>query len=141
MSPILHGDIDVKGMYGLKQAGIIAHKDLIHHLAPFGYHQVHHTPGLWKHETIDNIFTLKVDDFAIKYISLKDSKHLLNALQARYTISEDWEAKLYIRITLKWYYIKRTVDLYMPGYVTAALLRFRHQLKNNKEHKNTSSAI
>ena len=26
----------VKGMYGLKQAEIIAHKDLIHHLAPFG---------------------------------------------------------------------------------------------------------
>ena len=26
----------VKGMYGLKPAGIIAHKALIHHLAPFG---------------------------------------------------------------------------------------------------------
>ncbi len=27
----------VKGMYGLKQAGIIAHKELIKHLAPHGY--------------------------------------------------------------------------------------------------------
>ena len=28
----------VKGMYGLKKAGIISHKALIHHLAPLGYH-------------------------------------------------------------------------------------------------------
>ena len=70
-----------------------------------------------------------VDDFAIKYTSLKNFKHLLNALQAKYTISEDWEAKLYIGITLKWNYIKLTVDLSIPGYVTTALPCFRHQLK------------
>ena len=63
----------------------------------------------------------------------ENAKHLLNALQAKYTISEDWEAKIYTGITLKWDYIKRTVDLSMPGYVTAALLRFHHQLKNNKQ--------
>ena len=38
--------------------------------------------------------------------------------------------KLYIGISLKWDYIKQTVDLSMPGYVTAALQRFLHQLKN-----------
>ena len=74
-----------------------------------------------------------MDNFAIKYTSLKNAKHLLNALQAKYTISEDWKAKLYIGITLKWDYIKQTVDLSMLGYVAAALLRFRHQLKNNKQ--------
>ena len=123
----------VKGMYGLKQAGIIAHKSLIHHIAPFRYHPAHHTPSLWQHETRDTIFTLVVEYFAIKYTSLKNDKHLLNASQAKYKISEDWEAKIYMGITLKWGYIKRTVDLSMPGYVTAALLRFRHQLKNNKK--------
>ena len=46
---------------------------------------------------------------------------------ARYS---HWEAKLYIGISLKWDYSKRTLDLSMPGYVTAALQRFRHQLKN-----------
>ena len=61
----------VKGMYGLKQAGIIAHKSLIHHLAPFGYHTARHTPGLWQHETRDTIFTLVVEDFAIKYTYLE----------------------------------------------------------------------
>ena len=123
----------VKGMYGLKQAGIIAHKALIHHLSPFRYHPYHHTPDLWQHETRDTIFTLVVNDFAIKYTSLENAKHLLNALQTKYTISEDWEAKLYIGITLKWDYKKRTVDLSMPGYVTAALLHLHHQLKKNKQ--------
>ena len=37
----------VKEMYGLKKAGIIAHKSLIHNLAPFWYHPDCHTPGLW----------------------------------------------------------------------------------------------
>ena len=48
----------VKGMYGLKQAGIIAHKALIEHLKPYGYHPAKHTPGLWQHETRDTIFTI-----------------------------------------------------------------------------------
>ena len=76
-------------MYGLKQAGIIAHKALIYHLAPFGYHPARHTPGLWQHETRDTIFTLVVDDFAIKYTSLDNAQHLLHALKEKYTISDD----------------------------------------------------
>ena len=67
-------------MYGLKQAGIIAHKSLVNHLASFEYHPASRTPGLWKHETRATIFTLVVDDFAIKYTSLENAKHLLNAL-------------------------------------------------------------
>ena len=74
-----------------------------------------------------------MDNFAIKYTYLENAQHLLNALQAKYTISEYWEAKIYIGITLNWDYIKRTVELSMPGYVTSALLRFRHQLKNKKQ--------
>ena len=102
-----HGFVYVKifkGMYGLKHAGIIAHKSLIGHIAPFGYHSARHTPGLWQHETRDTIFTLVVDNFDINYTSLKNAKNLLSALQAKYTISEDWEAKIYIGITLKWDY-------------------------------------
>ena len=122
-----------KGMYGLKQAVIIAHRALIHHLAPFGYHPARHTPGLCQHETRDTIFTLVVDDFSIKYTSLDNAQHLIHALKEKYTISEDWEAKLYIGISLKWDYSKQTVDLSMPGYVTAVLQRFRHQLKNTRQ--------
>ena len=32
----------VKGMYGIKQEGIIAHRAFIHHLAPFGYYPAQH---------------------------------------------------------------------------------------------------
>ena len=111
----------VKGMYGLKQAGIIAHRSLIHHLAPFGYHPDCHTPSLLQHETRYTIFTLVVDNFTIKYTSLNNAQHLLRALKEKYTISEYWEAKLYIGISLKWDYSKQTVDLSMPGYVTATI--------------------
>ena len=44
-----HGFVYVKifeRIYGLKQAGIIAHKALVQHLEPFGYHPARHTPSL-----------------------------------------------------------------------------------------------
>ena len=36
----------VKGMYGLKQAGIISDTELTKHLDKFGYYPVQHNPGL-----------------------------------------------------------------------------------------------
>ena len=87
-------------MYRLKQAGIIANMELTKHLDKFGYHPFQHTPGLWKHNTQATIFTLVVDDFAIKYASKQDAGHILQALCAKYTISKYWEASLYIGISL-----------------------------------------
>ena len=52
-----------KGMYLLKQAGIIANQELVKHMAPFGYHPVEHTPELWVHYIRKTIFSLVVDDF------------------------------------------------------------------------------
>jgi hypothetical protein len=57
-----------KGMYGLKQAGLIASQLLQTRLAPFGYYPGWHTPGLWLHKTRPIYFTLVVDDFAVKYV-------------------------------------------------------------------------
>ena len=71
----------VKGMYGLKQAGIIAYQELIKHLEPYGYHPVKYTPRLWKHETKDTLFSLVVYDFDIKYTSLDNAQQRLNALK------------------------------------------------------------
>ena len=53
----------VKGMYGLKQAGIIANQELQAHLKPYGYKPVRHTPGLWRCTQTDSMFTLVFDDF------------------------------------------------------------------------------
>jgi hypothetical protein len=36
-----------KGMYGLKQAGLLAKQLLQTRLSPFGYYPARHTPGLW----------------------------------------------------------------------------------------------
>jgi hypothetical protein len=55
-----------KGMYGLKQAGLLANQLLQTRLAPFGYYPARHTPGLWLHKTRPISFTLVVDDFAVK---------------------------------------------------------------------------
>ena len=38
-----------KGMYGLKQSGIISNLELKKHMENFGYHPVRFTAGLWKH--------------------------------------------------------------------------------------------
>ena len=64
-------------------------------------------PGIWKHETKDNLFLLVLDDFVIKYTYLDNSQHLLNALKTEYTISEDWKAQMYMHTTLKCYYRKK----------------------------------
>jgi hypothetical protein len=40
-----------KGMYGLKQAGLLANQLLQTRLAPFGYYPARHAPGIWLHQT------------------------------------------------------------------------------------------
>jgi hypothetical protein len=40
-----------KGVYGLKQAGLLSNQLLQKHLAPFGYYPAQHTPGLWYHRS------------------------------------------------------------------------------------------
>ena len=126
----------LKGMYGLKQAGIIANMELTKHLDKFGYYPVQHTPGLWRHKTRATIFTLVINDFAIKYATHQDADHLLQALRAKYTIYTDWESSLYIGITLKWDYTAGHVNLSMPKYVAKALHKFKKSLQkfdpNNK---------
>ena len=115
-----------KGMYGLPQAGKIANDELQRQLAPHGYRPVKHTPGLWKHDTRKTMFTLVVDDFGTKIENDDDEKHLIETLQKYYTISIDREGKFYLGMTLDWDYIKRTLDISMPGYVQEALKRFHH---------------
>jgi hypothetical protein len=65
-----------KGMYGLKQAGIVANQLLQQRLDHYGYYPAWHTPGLWLHKTRPIAFTLVVDDFAVKYVG-KDNTHRL----------------------------------------------------------------
>jgi hypothetical protein len=91
-----------KGMYSLPQAGIIAQALHQARLAKVGYHQSKIIPGLWTHKTWKTCFRLVVDDFAIKYTSMEDAKHLIDALKQDYTITINWDATKYIGLTLKW---------------------------------------
>jgi hypothetical protein len=69
-----------KGMYGLKQAGLLANQLLQKRLKPFGYYLAKRTPGLGLHNTKPTAFSLVVDDFSVKYITTADAHHLRNAL-------------------------------------------------------------
>jgi hypothetical protein len=69
-----------KGMYSLKQAGLLANQLLQSPLAPFGYYTARHTPGIWLHNTQPISFTLVVEDFAVKYMGKQYAVHLRNAL-------------------------------------------------------------
>ena len=70
-----------KGMYGLKEAAILAYNKLIHHLTPRGCYPIPGTSGLWKHNTGKTIFCLCVDDFGINYSNAEDIEHFQASLK------------------------------------------------------------
>jgi hypothetical protein len=116
-----------KGTYGLPQAGKIAQNCLTKVLDPWGYAPVPITTGLWAHKTQPINFTLVVDDFGIKHEGKEHALHLIAALlESTYKITKDSTDSLYIGITLKWDYTKRSIHCDMPGYVEAALHKFQH---------------
>jgi len=123
-----------KGMYGLKEAAILAFEQLRDHLAPFGYHPVKHTPGLWSHETLKTTFTLAVDDFGIKYFSKTDADHLFDALATKYEMTIDWTGSSYLGFDLKWSYSAGHVDVSMPNYVPKALRTLNHPAPSKPQH-------
>jgi hypothetical protein len=84
-----------KGMYGLKQAGLLANQLLQTRLAPFGYYPARHTPGIWLHKTRPIAFSLIVDDFAVKYVGKQHADHLRNALLQSYELTTNWAANVY----------------------------------------------
>ena len=128
--PLIHNDhimVEIrKGMYGLPQAGILANERLLRHLATHGYIAAANTPGLFTHTALPLTFSLVVDDFGIKYGSQAAAAHLVDTLQALYTITIDWTGSLYCGLHLEWDYHKRTVDVSMPGYIERALATFLH---------------
>ena len=79
-----------RDMYGLKQAALLAHQQLITNLAPYGYHPIPNT-NFWQHETKPTIFCLCVDDFGVNYHSKEDANHLFSALAKHYQYTVDWE--------------------------------------------------
>ena len=123
-----------KGMYGLPQAGILANKLLKRRLAKFGYYELPHTPGLWKHVSRPIAFTLVVDDFGIKYVGREHLDHLLAAIRNDYTVDVDETGGLYVGIKLSWNYEKGYVDIAMPDYVKKQLIRYGHSPPSRRQY-------
>jgi hypothetical protein len=117
-----------RGMYGLKQAGIIAYQQLKTHLATYDYYPAKRTPSLWRHRTRSTAFCLAVNDFGVKYVGKANFEHLEQGLSAKYTCSTNWTGSLYCGLTIKWNYQAqpRHIDLSMPGYISAAQHKFQH---------------
>ena len=127
MSKVHNGYVYIrinKGMYGLKQAAILAYVQLKDFLEQYGYYPEPHCVGLWSHRTRKTKFCLCVDDFGVKYFSDDDANHLLNSLKRHYQISTDWKGQNYCGLTLEWDYNKGYVDISMPEYVRKQLERY-----------------
>jgi hypothetical protein len=123
-----------KGMYGLKQAGLLVNQLLQHRLAHYGYYPAHHTPGLWLHKKRPIAFTLAVDDFDVKYVGKYNAHHLRNALLCNYEIKSDWGGIFYSGMALKWDCQKRTCDISMPDYITNVLNKLQHDAPKYPQH-------
>jgi hypothetical protein len=123
-----------KGMYGLKQAGLLVNQLLQTCLALSGHYPARHTPGLWLHKTRPICFTLIVDYFAVKYVDKQHAEHLWNALLQTYELTTYWTATEYSDMTLKWDYTNRTCDISMPGYVPNVLSKFQHDAPKHPQH-------
>ena len=115
-----------KGIYGLKEAGLMDCQSLVKNLATHGYEPMKFTPGLWRHRSRPTTFTLCVDDFGVKYFTKEDANHLIAAVQQEYECTVDWSGSLYCGLNLDWNYDKEYVDVSMEGYVKRALKRFNH---------------
>ena len=85
-----------RGMYSPPQTGKLASNQLNAALAPFRYHHVPFTVGLWRHDTCDIAFCLVADDFGVKYTTKADAKHILSSLEAcTFKLSTDWNDSHY----------------------------------------------
>ena len=69
-----------KGVYSITCMGRIAQQILTKNLAPCGYYQYRHTPGLWRHKWKLAIFSLVIDDFGVNYVENRHADHLITCI-------------------------------------------------------------
>ena len=124
----------IKGMYGLKEAAMLAREKIIKVLAPHGYQPSKFAPNIWTHHTRRTKFCLCVDDFGVKYYSKADADHLIQALQQVYDLTVDFDGKEYCDLTLNSNYQAQYVDVSMPQFVTKSLQKLQHPKPSKPQH-------
>jgi hypothetical protein len=135
VSPDGHICIKIKkGMHGLKQVAMLAHKHLVNQLAPHGHHPCSFTTGLWQHDTCLTKFCLCVDNFGAKCFWSADADHLLTTLRKCYKISVDMAGTDCCGLSIKWNHPQKCVDISMPGCVASTLERIQHPTPDRPQH-------
>ena len=69
-----------KGIPGLKQAGLIAHKRPSKNLIAAAHELCPHATSLWKHKSLPFSFAMVADDFGVKHSSKQVSQKLIDTL-------------------------------------------------------------
>ena len=123
-----------KGMYGLKQAAVLANQQLQSNLAKEGYYPIPGTSGLWKHRTRQTKIVLCIDDFGVKTFCKADLDHFLHSIKKYYDYHIDETGSHYIGLTLDWQYDKGVVEVSMPGYIRKLLKRTGHPTPTSPQH-------
>ena len=123
-----------KGMYGLKQAALLAYNTVSNLLVNAEYEPILGSLGLWRHKKRNIMFCLCVDDFGVKYHNAEDLHHLKNTLQQTYTAKIDYNGENFLGFTVKWNYDVGYVDISMPGYVNRLLSKLNHPMPSSPQY-------
>jgi hypothetical protein len=115
----------LKTHYGLPQAGALSQQRLFKHLAEHGYHQLKHSPSLFRNSDGSIRFALVVDDFAVIWKDKARIKHFIQTLRLLYTVKVDWNGSKYLGMDIAIDRPHRHVTLSMPGYIEKLLRRIR----------------
>ena len=70
-------------MYGHQEV-MFFNKKLKYRMEQENYYELPHTSGLCKHSSLNTMFTLVVNEYEIKYQSIDNANHIIQALQ--YTV-------------------------------------------------------
>ena len=104
-------------MYVLKQAAMLAYKNIMNNLKEDNYSSIPHTDSYWKHDQYPTIFCLCVNNFGVKYFAKQALNHLITSLLKNYKISTDYTGTNYCGLTFEWNYCDGYVDVSMPKYI------------------------
>ena len=117
------------GMYGLRQAAILAYKNLSGLLQMGGFQTIQGSLRMWKHPTRKLLFNLCVDDFGIKYHDKNDVYYLVDIVEQKYKTKIDWSGSNFLGFHLNWNYDHGYVDIAMPNYVQNMIQKLKSCLQ------------
>jgi len=112
-----------KTIYGMKQAGYIAQRNLIEILTKKGYKEENYN-SIFTNKTKSVAFVTHVDDFAVGYKDKGQVEELIKVLkEAGYTMTEDWEGKKFCGFEID-YNKGKWIDISVKKTIERTVTRF-----------------